>query len=86
MTAIVIAASLLLAGPSILAALRGTGSVDAALLHLVLALVVSALAARAVRSLVLRYQSAAEEAAEAEAAAELDAGVLGHPARRREDS
>ncbi|WP_432491063.1 hypothetical protein [Kineococcus auxinigenes] len=83
MTALVLVASLLMAGPSIASALRGTGSVDTALLHLVLALLVSSVAARAVRSLVLRYQDSVEAAA-----AEAAAGIEGdeHPARRREDA
>ena len=79
MTPIVIAASLLLAGPSVVAALQGTGSVDTALLHLLLALVVSAVAGRVVRSLVQRYQ---EDAAATAAQVDTDAE---HPARRRDD-
>ncbi|WP_337063026.1 hypothetical protein [Kineococcus sp. G2] len=84
MTPIVIAASLLLAGPSVAAALSGTGSVDTALLHLLLALLVCTVAARAVRTLVLRYQSAADAAA-AEVEADGEAGA-DHPARRRGDA
>jgi hypothetical protein len=59
MTAIVLAVSLLLAGPSVLDALQGTGSVDTALLHLVLALLVSTVAGRIVRGLVRGYQEQA---------------------------
>ncbi|WP_432536753.1 hypothetical protein [Kineococcus arenarius] len=83
MTALVIVASLLMAGPSVVSALSGTGSVDTALLHLVLALLVSSIAARAVRSLVLRYQDSVEAAADAALATE---GEAEHPARRREDA
>ncbi|MCI2240590.1 hypothetical protein MO973_35315 [Paenibacillus sp. TRM 82003] len=85
MTPIVIAASLLLAGPSVAAALTGTGSVDTALLHLLLALLVCTVAARAVRALVLHYQGAVEAAAEAQLEADGDAGA-DHPARRRGDA
>jgi hypothetical protein len=61
MTAIVLAVSLLLAGPSVLAALQGRGDVDTALLHLVLALVVTAVAGHLVRAVVRGYQAQAAE-------------------------
>jgi hypothetical protein len=57
MTAIVLAVSLLLAGPSVLEALQGTGDVDTALLHLVLALVVTTVAAHLLRTVVRAYQA-----------------------------
>lgn len=79
MTAIVLAVSLLLAGPSILAVAKGTGEVDTALLHLVLALVVTSVAGQVVRSVVRGYQ---DQAARTPAAApETDQ----HPGRRRDD-
>jgi len=62
MTAIVLAVSLLLSGPSLLAVARGTGSVDTALLHLVLSLVVTAVAGQVLRTVVRGYQAAAETA------------------------
>lgn len=79
MTAIVLAVSLLLAGPSVLAALEGTGDVDTALLHLVLALVVSTVAGHVLRGLVRGYQA---QAAAARPEAE-DEDTL--PGRRRND-
>ena len=80
MTAIVLAVSLLLAGPSVLAALQGTGDVDTALLHLVLALLVSTVAGHVLRGLVRGYQ--AQAAAEPHAEAEEADGL---PGRRRHD-
>jgi hypothetical protein len=80
MTAIVLAVSLLLAGPSVLAALQGTGDVDTALLHLVLALLVSTVAGHVLRGLVRGYQEQAENAPRPEAE-EVD----GLPGRRRND-
>ncbi|WP_432510989.1 hypothetical protein [Kineococcus sp. SYSU DK001] len=62
MTAIVLAVSLLLAAPAVLGVLRGTGEVDTALLHLVLSLVVTSVAAQVVRSIVRGYQAQAEQA------------------------
>ncbi|GAA0311823.1 hypothetical protein [Kineococcus aurantiacus] len=62
MTAIVLAVSLVLAGPSILAVARGTGQVDTALLHLVLALVVTSVAAQVLRAVVRGYQAQAAQA------------------------
>ncbi|WP_432493425.1 hypothetical protein [Kineococcus gypseus] len=82
MTPIVLAASLLLAGPSIVSALRGTGSVDTALLHLALALLVSAVAGRVVRTLVVRYQAEAELAEVADGEPDGPRG----PGRRRDDA
>ncbi|WP_432564130.1 hypothetical protein [Kineococcus sp. SYSU DK003] len=67
MTALVLAVSLLLAGPAVLAVARGTGSVDTALLHLVLALVASTVAGHVLRILVRGYQAQAAEAEVAEA-------------------
>lgn len=68
MIALVFAVSLLLAGPSLVGALDGTGSVDTALWHLALSLLLTSLAARFVRSLVQGYErSAAERAAGAPA-------------------
>ncbi|ABS03162.1 hypothetical protein FHR75_000415 [Kineococcus radiotolerans] len=83
MTAIVLAVSLLLAGPSVLAALEGTGDVDTALLHLVLALVVTAVAGHLVRGVVRGYQAQAAENPP-HPAGEQDA-VPGVPGRRRDD-
>lgn len=80
MTAIVLAVSLLLAGPSVLAALQGTGDVDTALLHLVLALLVSTVAGHVLRGLVRGYQ--AQAAAEPPVEAEETDGL---PGRRRHD-
>lgn len=81
MTAIVLAVSLLLAGPSVLAALQGTGDVDTALLHLVLALLVTAVAGHLVRAVVRAYQAQAAEAATHPAQQEDPA-----PGRRRSDA
>ncbi|PRY18192.1 hypothetical protein [Kineococcus rhizosphaerae] len=67
MTAIVLAVSLVLSAPSILAAVRGTGEVDTALLHLVLALVVTAVAAQVLRRVVRPYQEQAAHPAPEEA-------------------
>lgn len=79
MIALVFAVSLLLAGPSLVGALDGTGSVDTALWHLLLSLLLTSVAARFVRSLVQGYErsSAARAAA---ASAEEAAG------RRRGDA
>ncbi|MEW1959831.1 hypothetical protein [Kineococcus sp. NPDC059986] len=77
MTAIVLAVSLLLAGPSILAVAQGTGEVDTALLHLVLALVVTSVAGQVVRTVVRAYQ----EQASRTPAPEVDETV----GRRRDD-
>ncbi|WP_345714230.1 hypothetical protein, partial [Kineococcus glutinatus] len=57
MTGLIILASLLLAAPSLLDALQGRGSIDTALLHLALALVVSTVAARVVRSVFTGYEA-----------------------------
>lgn len=66
MIALVFAVSLLLAGPSLVGALDGSGSVDTALWHLALSLLLTSTAARVVRSLVQGYErSAAERAAQA---------------------
>jgi hypothetical protein len=80
MTAIVLAVSLLLAGPSVLEALQGTGSVDTALLHLVLALVVSSVAGHVLRGLVRSYQEQAAANPRPEAGEEDSV-----PGRRRND-
>ncbi|WP_369069054.1 hypothetical protein [Kineococcus terrestris] len=91
MTAIVLAAALLLASPSVVAALSGRGSVDTALWHLALALLVSAVAGKVVRAVVTGYERAQEAAAAELAAAEAagDAEPGGVPlvpgARRRDD-
>ena len=77
MTSLVFLAGLLMASPSLYAALTGTGDVDAALLHLVLALAVAYVGARVLREIVAGYEQPAEAAA-AETEAEL-------PARRRTD-
>ncbi|MEZ0166027.1 hypothetical protein AB2L27_14810 [Kineococcus sp. LSe6-4] len=79
MTAIVLAVSLLLAGPSLLAVARGTGEVDTALLHLVLALVVTSVAAQVVRTVVRGYQD--QPARTPAEATEPETG----PGRRRDD-
>jgi len=65
MKALVLAASLLMAGPSIVAALTGSGPVDTALSHLALALLVSIVAGRILRSVLQNYERAGEEAARA---------------------
>ena len=75
MTAIVLAVSLLLSGPSLLAVADGSGSVDTALLHLVLALLVTAVAAQVVRAVVRGY---AEQGVPAEP---VEAGEDGRPRR-----
>jgi len=80
MTALVFAVSLLLAGPSLIGALNGTGSVDTALWHLALSLLLTALAARSVRSLVQGYERSAAERAARTTAEEAAAG------RRRSDA
>ncbi|MEZ0493758.1 hypothetical protein AB2L28_16080 [Kineococcus sp. TBRC 1896] len=79
MTAIVLALSLLLAGPSILAVAEGTGDVDAALLHLVLALVVCSVGAQVVRTVVRGYQDQSAGTPDGQPEAEPN------PGRRRED-
>ena len=76
MTSLVVLAGLLMAGPSLFAALTGTGDVDTALLHLVLGLLVAAVGGQVVRRLVAGYAS--EQAAASKVEAEL-------PARRRTD-
>lgn len=79
MTAIVLAVSLLLSGPSLLAVADGSGSVDTALLHLVLSLLVTAVAAHVVRSVVSGY---ADQAAQADPVEAHEDDVVG---RRRSD-
>lgn len=80
MTAIVLAVSLLLAGPSILAVAQGTGEVDTALLHLVLALLVCSVGAQVVRTVVRGYQ---DQSARTPAGGTPEADPT--PGRRRED-
>jgi hypothetical protein len=82
MTAIVLAVSLLLSGPSLLGVARGTGSVDAALLHLVLSLVATAVAGQVLRAVVRGYQANAEQAEPVEAG---EAGLDETMNRRRGD-
>ena len=68
MIALVLAASLLLAGPSLVAALTGQGDVDTAFVHLVLSLVVCAIAGHVLRSIVRSYEASVAAAAATEAA------------------
>ena len=63
MKALVLAASLLMAGPSIVAALTGRGGVDTALWHLALALLVSTVAGEVLRSVLTGYEESTREAA-----------------------
>jgi len=65
MKALVLAASLLMAGPSLVAAFTGEGGVDTALWHLALALLVSIVAGRVLRSVLESYERAGEESARA---------------------
>jgi len=65
MKALVLAASLLMAGPSIVSAFTGTGGVDTALWHLALALLVSIVAGRVLRSVLESYERSGQESAQA---------------------
>ena len=82
MIALVLATSLLLAGPSLVAALTGRGDIDTAFVHLVLSLLVCAIAGQVLRSIVRSYEASAVAAA-ATAAAEADAEE--RAGRRRAD-
>ncbi|NAZ82641.1 hypothetical protein GTR02_12505 [Kineococcus sp. R8] len=64
MKALVLAASLLMAGPSIVAAFTGSGGVDTALWHLALALLVALVAGKVLRSVLTGYERASEQAAQ----------------------
>ncbi|MFB9376542.1 hypothetical protein ACFFKU_11855 [Kineococcus gynurae] len=87
MTPLVLGAALLLSGPSLVGAFRGTTDVDTALLHLVLALLVSAVAGRILRTLYENYRAstvaAARVAAHEEAVAAAQKAAEEH--RRRTD-
>ncbi|GAB7189426.1 hypothetical protein NUM3379_01320 [Kineococcus sp. NUM-3379] len=74
MTSLVVLAGLLMAGPSLYAALTGAGDVDTALLHLVLGLVLAAVGGHVVRYIVRGYEHSEHAAAGDEA-----------PGRRRTD-
>ena len=82
MTALVLAASLLLSAPSVYGALRGTGSVDTALWHLGAALLACWVAARVLRAVLDGYERSSEAAAGVTASEEPDAVPAG---RRRTD-
>ena len=75
MTSVIVLACLLMASPSLYAALTGTGDVDTALLHLALALLVSAIGGQLVRQIFTGYARPAAEVA----------GAEDNPARRRTD-
>ena len=83
MKALVLAASLVMAGPSIVAALTGGGGVDTALWHLALALLVSIVAGRVLRSVLESYERATEESARATALEEAAARRAEAGERRR---
>ncbi|PPK94534.1 hypothetical protein CLV92_10736 [Kineococcus xinjiangensis] len=79
MTGLVVLAGLLMASPSLFAALTGTGDVDTALLHLALALLVAAVGGRLVRNIFLGY-------AEPAAGAGGSGDALRKAGRRRSDA
>ena len=76
MTSMVVLACLLMASPSLYAALTGTGDVDTALLHLALALLVAAVGGRVVREIFTNYAATAAD----------EHGDAHQPARRRTDA
>ena len=88
MTPIVLPAGLLMAAPSLWAAFTGRGSVDTALLHLALGLLVSAVAGSVLRTLVRGYQAQAALAEEegAEPGEHLGDRPGQRPGRRRTDA